>query len=90
MKTKHILNRKNFAAALKAVFWAGFAACVFAAPPADRGLELRQRLDSIEVETQVRKRQGKSIEDLEAASADLRDTLVGLRGKAPQAVPPRE
>jgi hypothetical protein len=90
METKHPLNRKKIAAARKAVFLMGFAACVFAADAADRSLELRQRLDSIEVETQVRKRQGRPIEDLEAVSAGLRDTLVGLRGKAPQAAPPRE
>jgi hypothetical protein len=90
METKYLLNRKKFAAALEAVFLAGFAACAFAAPPADRGLELRQRRDSVEVETQTLKRQGKPIEDLEALSAKLRDTIESLRGKAPQAAAQRE
>jgi len=70
---------------------AGFAVCVFAAPAAaDPGLALRQRLDSLEVEKQVRKRQGKPMEDLEAVSAELRDSLIGLRANAPQAAPQKE
>ena len=76
METKYLSNRKKIPAALRAVFLMGFWACAAAA---DYGLEMRQRLDSLEVETQVRKRQGKPIEDLEAASAELRDSLTGLR-----------
>jgi ABC-type transporter Mla subunit MlaD len=49
---------------------------------------LRQRLDSLEVETQVRKRSGKPIDALEAASAQLRDSIVGMRSALPpEAVP---
>lgn len=40
---------------------------------------LRQRLDSLNVEMQLRKRGGKPIDDLEAESAVLRDSIVGLR-----------
>ncbi|MDR2692654.1 MAG: hypothetical protein LBB74_00355 [Chitinispirillales bacterium] len=52
---------------------------------ADSRETLRQRLDSLAVETQVRKRSGKPIDDLEAASATLRDSLVGMRSDAPSA-----
>jgi len=91
METKYLLNRKKILTALQAVFLTGFAACVFAAPAVtDPGLALRHRLDSLEVEKQVRKRQGKPIEDLEAVSAELRDSLVGLRASVPQAAPPKE
>jgi hypothetical protein len=45
----------------------------------DPRFDLRQRLDSIEVETQLRKRQGRPIGDLEAAADALRDSLIGLR-----------
>jgi len=44
---------------------------------------LRARLDSINVETQVRKRSGLPIDDLEAASAALRDSIVRMRSSAP-------
>jgi hypothetical protein len=50
-----------------------------ASQSADRSLELRQRLDSLEVEKQMRKRQGKPIDDLEAATVGMRDSLLDLR-----------
>ena|GEM_PF-1970456 len=46
---------------------------------ADR-LELRQRLDSLEVEKQTLKRMGKPLSELESAASQLRDTLKALRG----------
>jgi len=87
METKHLLNRKKI---LAPVFFACFAACVFAGGAADPLPALRHRLDSVEVEKQTRKRQGKPIEDLEALSAELRDSLVGLRAGVPQAAPQKE
>jgi hypothetical protein len=60
-----------------------------AVPPAlaDSREQLRQRLDSLEVETQVRKRSGKPIDDLETAVAALRDSIVGMRSAASPAAP---
>jgi len=52
---------------------------------ADGREALRLRLDSIDVETQVRKRSGKPIDDLEAAGAALRDSLMGMRSTSPSA-----
>jgi len=52
---------------------------------ADSRETLRMRLDSINVETQVRKRLGKPIDDLETASALLRDSIVGMRSASPSA-----
>jgi len=46
---------------------------------------LRARLDSLAVETQVRKRLGKPIDDLEAASSALRDSIVWMRTASPSA-----
>ncbi|GBU22042.1 hypothetical protein R80B4_01945 [Fibrobacteres bacterium R8-0-B4] len=57
---------------------------------ADSRDTLRQRLDSLEVETQVRKRSGKPIDDLEAAGAALRDSLVAMRSNMPPAGPEPE
>jgi hypothetical protein len=65
--------------ALTALFVALFALNVSGG---DKRLELRNRLDSLEVEKQVLKRQGKPIDDLEASSALLRDSLVEMRGGA--------
>jgi len=65
------------------VLLALFAVDLFAAEAGLRQ-ELRHRLDSLEVETQVRKRQGKPIADLESAVAALRDSLSEMR----EAVPP--
>ena len=42
-------------------------------------LELRQRLDSLEVEKQTLKRLGKPLFELEAAASRLRDTLLAMR-----------
>jgi len=42
-------------------------------------LELRQRLDSLEVEKQTLKRLGKPLSELETAAAQLRDTLSTMR-----------
>jgi hypothetical protein len=50
-------------------------------------LELRNRLDSIEVEIQARKRSGSPIGDLEAITANLRDTLSGMREQIAAAYP---
>jgi hypothetical protein len=44
---------------------------------------LRQRIDSLDVETQLRKRSGKPIDDLEAEIAKLRDSVVELRSSSP-------
>ncbi len=57
---------------------------------ADSRDTLRQRLDSLAVETQVRKRSGKPIDDLEAAGAALRDSLVAMRSNMPPAGPEPE
>jgi len=50
---------------------------------ADSRETLRSRLDSLAVETQVRKRAGLPIDDLETASAAVRDSIVRMRSSAP-------
>ncbi|MCL2218762.1 MAG: hypothetical protein FWC23_02465 [Chitinispirillia bacterium] len=72
-------------AALAAAFFALLAADLSA--EADRRLELREQLDSLGMLIQERKRQGKPIEDLEAASSALRDTIAELRASAPPLPP---
>ncbi|MDG5815242.1 hypothetical protein QA601_09145 [Chitinispirillales bacterium ANBcel5] len=46
--------------------------------------QLRYKLDSLQVQIQNRKRQGKSIEQLESRVSLIKDTLVSIRANAPQ------
>jgi hypothetical protein len=71
---------------VKPIVLAALAVILIAGPVlADSREALRQRLDSINVEVQVRKRMGKPIDDLETAAAVLRDSIVGMRSASPYA-----
>jgi len=57
---------------------------------------LQQRLDSIDVEKQVRKRKGIGLEDLEKAASAIQDSIAALRvnienrGETPPSIRPRQ
>jgi hypothetical protein len=46
---------------------------------------LTERLDSIDLEKQLRKRRGESLEDLEKASDSIKDSITAIKGKMPMA-----
>ncbi|MDR0306184.1 MAG: hypothetical protein LBI42_05010 [Chitinispirillales bacterium] len=56
-----------------------FEVCASVESDTEQRLELRHRLDSLEVEKQTLKRQGKPLSELETMAAQLRDTLSTLR-----------
>ena len=51
---------------------------------------LSEKLDSIEVEKQLHKRKGESIEELEKAAESLKDSIAAIRGRLPASPQPAE